>query len=65
MAAVFEPEAENADDVDMERLVADAEYRRRVIHRLRRERLDAAAHRPRAAEEFISALGDGGSGEED
>jgi len=65
MASALKLEQDSAEDVDMERLVADAEYRRRVIDRLRRERLDAASNRPKAIEEFVSALGDGGAGEED
>ena len=32
-------------DIDMDRIVADREYRRRVIHRLRQERILAEAQK--------------------
>jgi hypothetical protein len=32
-------------DIDMDRVVADRDYRRRVIHKLRQERLLAEAHK--------------------
>lgn len=34
-------------DIDMDRLVADAEYRRRIIYRLRQERILAEAQKAR------------------
>jgi hypothetical protein len=44
MAAALNPEESFSDDeIDMERVVADAEYRRHVISRLRRERRFAQA----------------------
>ena len=43
MAAALNPEESFSDEIDMERVVADAEYRRRVISRLRRERRFAQA----------------------
>jgi hypothetical protein len=38
MAAALKPEESFSDEIDMERVVSDAEYRRQVISRLRRER---------------------------
>ena len=41
MAAALKPEESFSEDIDMERVVADPDYRRRVISRLRRERRSA------------------------
>jgi hypothetical protein len=41
MAAALKPEESFSDEIDMERVVSDAEYRRQVISRLRRERRSA------------------------
>ena len=43
MTPALKSEARLADDIDMERVVADADYRRRVVGRLRRERILARA----------------------
>jgi len=51
-------EAGALHDIDMERVVADAEYRRRVIHRLRRERRMAEALRVEGAEGLEFAAGE-------
>jgi hypothetical protein len=48
-------------DIDMDRVVADSDYRRRVIHRLRQERLLAEAHKVAKAEDPL----DSWLGEED
>lgn len=44
-------------EIDMDRVVADREYRRRVIHRLRQERLLAEAHKTAKAEDPFDAGG--------
>ncbi len=38
-------------DIDMDRIVADREYRRRVIHRLRQERILAEAQKAARADD--------------
>ena len=43
MAVALKPEESFSDEIDMERVVADPDYRRRVISRLRRERRSAQA----------------------
>ena len=43
MPAALKPEESFSDEIDMERVVADPDYRRRVISRLRRERRSAQA----------------------
>jgi hypothetical protein len=48
-------------DIDMDRVVADRDYRRRVIHRLRQERLLAEAQLITKAEDSFES----GAGEED
>jgi len=44
-AALLEDEEAVPGDIDMDRVVADPHYRRRLIDRLRRERLEFRAHR--------------------
>lgn len=39
MSGALKDQASLAEDIDMDRVIADAEYRRSVISRLRRERL--------------------------
>jgi len=48
-------------DIDMDRVVADRDYRRRVIHRLRQERLLAEAQKSHKAHDSNEGWG----GEED
>jgi tetrahydromethanopterin S-methyltransferase subunit F len=55
MAAVIDDEVELTMDIDMDRVVADAEYRRQVIARLRRERMLAAAQSARDDDLFDAA----------
>jgi hypothetical protein len=43
MPAALNGDESLSDEIDMERVVADSEYRRRVISRLRRERRSAKA----------------------
>ena len=43
MPAALRSEESLSDEIDMERVVADPDYRRRVISRLRRERRYARA----------------------
>jgi hypothetical protein len=43
MPAALNGEESLSDEIDMERVVADSDYRRRVISRLRRERRVAKA----------------------
>lgn len=43
-AALLDEEGAGPDDIDMDRVVADPQYRRRLIDRLRRERLEFRAH---------------------
>ena len=59
MAAALKSDESLTDEIDMERVVADSEYRRQVISRLRRERRFVKAQT--AAEDAIDFLG----GEED
>jgi hypothetical protein len=59
MAAALNSDESLTDEIDMERVVADAEYRRRIISRLRRERRSVLAQT--SAEESADAAG----GEED
>lgn len=42
-------------DIDMDRVVTDRDYRRRVIHKLRQERLLAEAHKIARAEDPLEA----------
>ena len=58
MAAALREEIDGTHDIDMERVVADPEYRRRVVARLRQARLLAEAQRPKAADVFDIAAGD-------
>ncbi len=44
-AAVLEDEDVVAGDIDMDRVVADPHYRRQLIVRLRRERLESRSRR--------------------
>jgi len=44
-AAVLEDEDALAGDIDMDRVVADPHYRRQLIDRLRRERLEIRSRR--------------------
>jgi hypothetical protein len=56
MAGAFGSEEGHSDDIDMERVVADPDYRRSVISRLRRERL---YHRTqRFADDMFEAAGE-------
>jgi hypothetical protein len=57
MPAALKPEESFSDEIDMERVVADPDYRRRVISRLRRER--------RFAQTLLSDEGADLVGEED
>jgi hypothetical protein len=45
-------------DIDMDRVVADAEYRRRVITRLRQERLLAEAQKAKDTDPLDLAAGE-------
>lgn len=56
MAAALNEEGGTPLEIDMDRVVSDAEYRRQVIHRLRRERLQAEAVRVRSADAFDLAV---------
>jgi hypothetical protein len=58
MAATVSDETGRPLEIDMDRVVADAEYRRRVIHRLRQERLLAEAARLRGRDDFEMAFGE-------
>jgi hypothetical protein len=58
MPELFREEADLSDDIDMDRIVADPEYRRRVVSRLRRERLLAEAQRLQVEDSFDAAFGD-------
>jgi hypothetical protein len=51
MATVRKTEDGLFDDIDMERVVTDPDYRRRVIGLLRRERVLAQAQQDGAAED--------------
>jgi len=55
MASMIGDEVEFTADIDMDRIVADADYRRRVIARLRRERMLAASHTVRDDDIFDAA----------
>jgi len=44
------------DEIDMDRIVADAEYRRQIVSRLRRERRIAEAQRVAGEDVFEAAL---------
>ncbi len=44
-ADVLDDEDDGPGDIDMDRVVADPAYRRRLIDRLRRERLEVRARR--------------------
>ena len=46
------------DEIDMDRIVADAEYRRQIVTRLRRERRMAEAQRLLGEDIFEAALSD-------
>ena len=59
MAAALKSDESLTDEIDMERVVADADYRRRIISRLRRERRFAMAQT--GAEDAVDSIG----GEED
>jgi hypothetical protein len=52
----YEPSV--AEEIDMERVVTDAEYRRHVITRLRRHRLVADALRGTSDDLLDAALGE-------
>jgi hypothetical protein len=56
MAAALKSDTSLTDEIDMERVVADAEYRRSVIFRLRRERRFAMAQT--IAEDAVDSPGE-------
>ncbi|HUZ73646.1 MAG TPA: hypothetical protein VMU87_11720 [Stellaceae bacterium] len=56
MAIALSEEGGMPLEIDMDRVVADAEYRRRVIRRLRHERRLAEAVRTRSADAFDLAM---------
>ncbi len=58
MAALIGDDVELTGEIDMDRIVADAEYRRQVIARLRRERMLAAAQSARDDDLFDAAAED-------
>ncbi len=58
MPAALKSDESFTDEIDMERVVADPDYRRRVISRLRRERRYARA-------QVIDDAADLAAGEED
>jgi Ribonuclease G/E len=45
------------DEIDMDRIVTDREYRQQVITRLRRDRMRAEAERPTEFEALLAAAG--------
>jgi hypothetical protein len=57
-SAALNQEPSVAEEIDMERVVTDAEYRHRVITRLRRQRLFAEALRGRDDDALDAAQGD-------
>lgn len=58
MTSAVNRDAEASLDIDMDRVVADADYRRRVIHRLRQERLLAEAQKAKDPYPLDLALGE-------
>ena len=58
MPAALKSDESLSDEIDMERVVADADYRRRVISRLRRERRFAQV-------QLSDDVADLGAGDED
>lgn len=46
------------DDIDMDRVVADPDYRRRIVGRLRRGRMLAEARRPKETDEMLATGGE-------
>ena len=58
MAGLIRDGEAGFDEIDMDRIVADAEYRRQIISRLRRERRMADAQRLLGEDVFEAALSD-------
>ncbi|HXP29649.1 MAG TPA: hypothetical protein VN832_01075 [Stellaceae bacterium] len=44
------------DEIDMDRIVTDREYRQQIIGRLRRDRMRAEAERPTEFEALLAAV---------
>ena len=53
------PEEERGadDDIDMDRVVIDPDYRQRVVIRLRRDRQLAESRRPKTIDEMLATAG--------
>jgi hypothetical protein len=56
MAGLIRDGETGFDEIDMDRIVADAEYRRQIVTRLRRERRMAEAQRLIGEDAFEAAL---------